>query len=165
MYVYMCNTYLHLYIYTCVCKYCAIHLADNPPAPLAAGPAGVEWRHGAGFSPPRSGRCGDFSAGVDRRSAQGPSGRRHRLSRAERCGAEQSGWGKKAGFQECYGDMRIYWKYYIGDMGFRGIIPRRITMCLSTWHSCDVMQGVYIYLFIYFYIFLYIYIFIYKLTK
>ena len=88
--------------------------------------------HGAGFSPPRSGRCGDFSAGVDRRSAQGPSGRRHRLSRAERCGAEQSGWGKKAGFQECYGDMRIYWKYYIGDMGFRGIIPRRITMCLST---------------------------------
>lgn len=25
---------MHLYVYTCVCKYCAIHLADNPPAPL-----------------------------------------------------------------------------------------------------------------------------------
>ena len=105
MYVYMCIMYLHLYIYTCVCKYCAIHLADNPPAPLAAGPAGVEWRHGAGFSPPRSGRCGDFSAGVDRRSAQGPSGRRHRLSGAMRSGAERSraAGGKRLDFRNAMG--------------------------------------------------------------
>ena len=74
---------VHLYIYMC------IWLRD----PML--PAGVEWRHWAGVPPPRAGGCGDFSAGVAGRSAQGPEakcGRKRLRGRAEPCGAGEKGW-------------------------------------------------------------------------